>query len=228
MPQRWVDEHLDGCPGCRGWADAAAEVTRRARLVPAQPVPDVTAAVLARLPAAPSRRRRDGWDAGLRLALLAVGAGQLAVSVPVLSAGMAGMAAPVHLAHETAAWNLGLAACFLVVAVLPRLAAGALPFLLSFTAVLSWVTLGDLRAGHVHADRAVAHLLLLGGALLVSALALRHRAPRGGPARASRPWPDRLTGWPHPDQTGTATGPVGVAADWPRDATATVGERRAA
>jgi predicted anti-sigma-YlaC factor YlaD len=232
VPQRWVDEHLDGCPACRGWADAAAEVTRRARLVPAQPVPDVTAAVLARLPGAPSRRRRHGWDAGLRLALLAVGAGQLGVSVPALSGGMTGMAAPVHLAHETGAWNLGLAACFLVVAVLPRLAAGALPFLLSFTAVLSWVTLGDLRAGHVHADRAVAHLLLLSGAVLVSALALRNRAPRGGPARASRPWPGRLTGWRRPDPSRTAArtaaGPVGVAADWPRDATATAGERRAA
>jgi len=228
VPQRWVDEHLAGCPACRGWADAAAEVTRRARLVPAQPVPDVTAAVLAQLPAAPLRRRRHGWDAGLRLALLAVGAGQLAVSVPALAGGMTGMAAPVHLAHETGAWNLGLAACFLVVAVLPRLAAGALPFLLSFTAVLSWVTLGDLRAGHVHADRAVAHLLLLGGAVLVSALALRHRAPRTGPGEASRPWPDRLAAWRRPDQGRTATGPVGVAADWPRDATATAGERRAA
>ena len=228
MPQRWVDEHLVGCPACRGWADAAAEVTRRARLVPAQPVPDVTAAVLAQLPATPSRRRRHGWDAGLRLALLAVGAGQLAVSVPALAGGMTGMAAPVHRTPETGAWNLGLAACFLVVAVLPRLAAGALPFLLSFTAVLSWVTLGDLRAGHVHADRAVAHLLLLGGAVLVSALALRHRAPRRGPGEASRPWPDRLAGWRRPDPGRTATGPVGIAADWPRDATATAGERRAA
>jgi predicted anti-sigma-YlaC factor YlaD len=162
--------------------EAAAEVTRRARLVAAPPVPDVTAAVLDRLPAAPSRLHRHGWDAGLRLALLAVGAGQLGVSVPALSGGMGGMAGPVHLAHENGAWNLGLAACFLGVAVLPRLAAGALPFLLSFTAVLSWVTLGDLRGGVVHADRAVGHLLLVVGAVLVSALALRNRRPRTGPA----------------------------------------------
>ncbi len=179
VPQRWVDEHLDGCAACRGWAEAAAEVTRRARLVPAPPVPDVTAAVLSRLPApTPVRGRRHWVDAVLRTALLAVGAGQLAVSLPAFSS-----AAPVHLAHETGAWNLGLAACFLVVAVLPRLAAGALPFLLSFTAVLSWVTLSDLGAGHVHGDRAAGHLLLLGGALLVSVLALRNRTPRTGPAR---------------------------------------------
>jgi predicted anti-sigma-YlaC factor YlaD len=157
VPLRWVDDHLAGCVACRSWSEAAAEVTRRARLVAAPPVPDVTAAVLGRLPAGRSRRRWNGADAVLRLALLAV------------------------------AWNLGLAACFLVVAVLPRLAAGALPFLLSFTAVLAWVTLGDLGAGHVHAGRAVDHLLLVGGALLVSALALRNRAPRTGPARRRLP-----------------------------------------
>ena len=157
-------------------------VTRRARLVAAPPVPDVTAPVLGRLPAARSGGRRRGLDVVLRLALLVVGAGQLAVSLPAFAGGTGDMTAPVHLAHETGAWNLGLAACFLGVAALPRLAAGALPFLLSFAAVLTWVTLGDLGAGHVPAGRAVDHLLLLGGAVLVSVLALRNREFRPGPA----------------------------------------------
>ncbi|WP_249523220.1 zf-HC2 domain-containing protein, partial [Modestobacter marinus] len=182
-PQTWVDEHLGVCPACRGWAEAAAEVTRRARLTPVAAMPDVTAAVLGRLPAAPPAARSRAWlDAALRLALLAVGAGQLAISLPTLLGGGAAQTAPVHLAHETGAWNLGLAACFLGVAVLPRLAAGALPFLLPFTAVLAAVTVGDLGAGHVHAGRAMGHLLLLGGAVLVSSLALRNRRARPGPA----------------------------------------------
>jgi predicted anti-sigma-YlaC factor YlaD len=207
VPQRWVDEHLERCPACRGWAEAAAEVTRRARLVAAPPVPDVTAAVLGRLPV-PAPRRRHRLDAVLRFALVAVGAGQLAVSLPAFSGGGSDMAAPVHLAHETGAWNLGLAACFLVVAVLPRLAAGALPFLLSFTAVLSWVTLRDLGSGHVHADRAVGHLLLLGGAVLVSVLALRNRPPRTRPVgrRAGQ------LSWLHP-VTGRGAGAGPDAAD---------------
>ena len=197
VPQQEVDQHLAGCAACRGWAEAAAEVTRRSRLVLAPPVPDVTAAVLGRLPATGSRgatptRRRAWADAVLRLALLVVGAGQLAVSLPAFSGASTGMSAPVHLTHETAAWNLGLAACFLVVAVRPRLAAGALPFLLSFTAVLSWVTLSDLGAGHVHAERAVGHLLLVGGALLVSALAFRGRTPGSGPRGVLRGLPDLL------------------------------------
>ena len=184
LPQRWVDEHLVACAACRGWADAAAEVTRRARLTPVEAVPDVTAAVLGRLPAAPVVPRRRRWaEAVLRTALLAVGAGQLALSVPALGGSHGAMAAPVHLAHETGAWNLGLAACFLAVAVLPRLAAGALPFLLPFTAVLSWVTLSDLGAGHVHTDRAVGHLLLVAGAVLVTVLALRRPDRDTDPSR---------------------------------------------
>jgi predicted anti-sigma-YlaC factor YlaD len=221
-----VDEHVDSCAACRGWAEAAAEVTRRARLVAAPPVPDVTAAVLERLPAVARRPRRHWLDAALRLALLAIGAGQLGVSLPAFSGG--DMSAPVHVAHETGAWNLGLAACFLGVAVLPRLAAGALPFLLSFTGVLSWVTLRDLAAGHVPADRAVGHLLLVGGAVLVSVLALRNRAPRTGPARDRR----SLGSWwatvrPR-SQTGAATAGQQPHGAFPPVLRADAGEEQAA
>jgi predicted anti-sigma-YlaC factor YlaD len=186
-----LDRHLAGCADCRRWREAAAEVTRRARLAPAPRVPDVTTAVLDALPA-PARRRWVG--AGLRLALLAVGAGQLAVALPALTRGTAAVsAASPHLTHETAAWNLGLAACFVVVAARPRLAAGALPFLLPFTAVLVSVTVRDLGAGHVHVERAGAHLLLVAGAVLVGLLALRGRTARGPagtrPIRGSAPWP---------------------------------------
>ena len=66
------------------------------------------------------------------------------------------MSAPVHVAHETGAWNLAVAAAFLAVAAAPRLAAGGLPFLATFAALLVPVTLADLAAGHVHADRALA------------------------------------------------------------------------
>jgi predicted anti-sigma-YlaC factor YlaD len=229
VPQLWVEEHLDGCAACRGWAEAAAEVTRRARLVAAPPVPDVTAAVLARLPAPRARPRRHWLDAALRLALLAVAAGQLAVSLPPLAGAAGGdMAAPVHLAHETGAWNLGLAACFLGVAVLPRLAAGSLPFLLSFTAVLTWVTLDDLAAGHVDVGRAVGHVLLVVGAVLVSVLALRNRGPRGGPVGAAREWPARLARRRQGDRSPATAPSGGAATDWPRDATAAGGDRRAA
>jgi predicted anti-sigma-YlaC factor YlaD len=174
-----LDEHLAACRGCASWASDAAVVTRRARLAPAPAVPDLTASVLAALPrelpgAAAAARARLA-DSALRLALVAVGVAQGALAWPVLTSGAGAMSAPVHMAHETGAWNLAVAAAFLAVAAGPRLAVGALPFLGSFTALLVPVTLADLAAGHVQIERAVAHLLLLAGVALVSAVAWRGR-----------------------------------------------------
>jgi predicted anti-sigma-YlaC factor YlaD len=179
MPARELDDHLGGCAECAGWAGDAAQVTRRARLAPAPSVPDLTAAVLAALPrelpgaAAAARFRLVGT--ALRLALLAIGVAQAGVAWPALTWGTASMSAPIHMAHETGAWNLGVAAAFLGVAAGPRLAAGALPFLGTFAALLVPVTLADLRSGHVHADRAVTHLLLIVGVALVATVAWRGR-----------------------------------------------------
>ena len=179
MPAAELDEHLDGCPACRTWSADASRVTRRARLAAAPAVPDLTATVLAALPrelpgvAAAARSRVLGT--ALRLALLAVGVAQAGVAWPELAFGQAAMSAPVHMAHETGAWSLGVAAAFLAVAAAPKLAPGALPFLGTFTAFLVPVTLADLRAGHVHADRAAVHLLLLAGLVLVATVAWRGR-----------------------------------------------------
>jgi predicted anti-sigma-YlaC factor YlaD len=186
MPERALDEHLATCSACGAWADDAALVTRRTRLAAAPPVPDLTARVLEALPrelpgtAAAARSRLAGT--ALRLALLAVGVAQAGLAWPALADGSAAMSAPVHMAHESGAWNLGVAAAFLAVAAAPRLAAGTLPFLGTFAALLTVVTVRDLAAGHVDVDRAVAHLLLIAGVLLVSAMAWRGRRRRTAPA----------------------------------------------
>jgi predicted anti-sigma-YlaC factor YlaD len=185
MSARGLDDHLSGCSACTAWSEQAARATRRARLAPAPPVPDLTGAVLGalprELPGAAAAARRQLLDTGLRLALLAVGVAQAGIVWPVLVSGPGAMSAPAHMTHETGAWNLAVAAAFLAVAAAPRLAAGALPFLLSFTALLVPVTLADLGAGHVHADRALTHLLLVAGVVLVSAGAFRGRSRRGRP-----------------------------------------------
>ena len=179
MPVARLEDHLAGCPGCTAWAREAEGVTRRARLASAPPVPDLTATVLAALPrelpgvAAAARARVI--ETALRLGLLAVAVAQAGLAWPVLVTGAGAMSAPVHLAHETGAWNLAVAAAFLAVAAAPRLAAGALPFLGSFAALLVPVTVADLSAGHVHLDRAIAHVLLIVGVVLVATLAWRGR-----------------------------------------------------
>lgn len=195
MPVRELDEHLASCAGCAAWARDAAKVTRRARLAPAPPVPDLTAVVLAglprELPGAAAVARSRIVVAGLRLALFAVGVAQAGLAWPAIASGTAAMSAPVHMAHETGAWNLAVAAAFVAVAAAPRLAAGALPVLGTFALLLLPVTLADLGAGHVHLDRAGTHLLLLLGVGLVATLAWRGRhRPAGrtaaGPAVTRR------------------------------------------
>ena len=177
-----LDDHLDGCPACDAWARDAARVTRRARLAPSPAIPDLTAAILSALPrelpgtAAAARTRVI--DSALRTILAAVGVAQAGLAWPALVSGSGAMSAPVHMAHESGAWNLAIAATFLAVAAWPRLALGSLPFLVSFVALLVPMTLVDLADGRVQADRAVAHLLLLAGTALVASTAWRARRPR--------------------------------------------------
>ncbi|MCA0144276.1 zf-HC2 domain-containing protein [Blastococcus sp. LR1] len=186
MPGAELDGHLAECPDCASWVTAAEGVTRRARLAAAPPVPDLTATVLAalprELPGARVAARARLTATALRLVLLAVGVAQAALSWPVLVSGAGAMSAPVHMAHETGAWNLALATAFLAVAAAPRLAAGALPFLGTFAALLLSITVADLAAGHVHADRAAAHLLLLVGVAAVAVVAWRGRRRREVPS----------------------------------------------
>jgi predicted anti-sigma-YlaC factor YlaD len=190
MPAARLDDHVAGCAECTAWAREAARVTRRARLAPAPAVPDLTGTILAALPSelpgAASAARARLVATALRLALLAVGVAQAGLAWPVLVTGAGAMSAPLHMAHESGAWNLGVAAAFLAVAAAPRLAAGALPFLGSFAALLVPVTVADLEAGHVHVDRAVAHLLLIIGVALVAAVAWRGRRRRAAGALHTR------------------------------------------
>jgi predicted anti-sigma-YlaC factor YlaD len=188
MPEHDLEAHLVGCPDCAAWADAAAVVTRRARLAPAPRVPDLTEAVLAALPRElPRAARARVIGDFLRLALLALGVAQAALFWPTMATGGGAMAAPMHMTHETGAWNLAVAAAFLAVAAAPRLAAGALPFLGTFAVLLTVVTATDLVAGRVPVERAVGHLMLLAGVVLVAVLAWRGRRRRAaGPVARDR------------------------------------------
>jgi predicted anti-sigma-YlaC factor YlaD len=183
MAHRDLERHLAACPPCAAWADAAAAVTRRARKAPPPPAPDLTAAVLAALPGEPAPPRRI-TAAVVRVALAAVGIAQAGLAWPAIAFGGGSMPAPVHMAHETGAWNLAVAAAFLAVAAVPRLAAGALTFLGTFCALLVALTTADLIAGRVPPERALSHLLLLAGVGLVAVIAWRGRRRRTAAAVA--------------------------------------------
>ena len=193
MPAAELDEHLAGCaalrglgrrgrprhpprPAGRGAAGARSHGRRPGRAAPG------AAGSRRRGPVPAARHRRCGS------ALLAVGVAQAGLAWPALASG--------HGRDERAActWRTRpapgtsrLAAAFVAVAAAPRLAAGALPFLGTFAALLVPVTLADLGAGHVHADRAAAHLLLLAGLALVADRRLAGLAGGRTPRRSRRP-----------------------------------------
>lgn len=183
MAEADLDRHLASCAACSSWTATAAAVTRQSRLAPAPVVPDLTARVLTALPGElPGTRaaaRARLVDTALRLLLAAVAAAQAGLAWPALTAGTAAMSAPVHMAHETGAWNAAVAVAFAAVAAAPRWAPGSLPFLGAFAVFLLTATVLDLAAGHVHADRATAHGLLLAGVVAVAVIAWRGRRPRG-------------------------------------------------
>jgi predicted anti-sigma-YlaC factor YlaD len=184
-----VAAHLDGCADCRAFAERAARVTRLARTRPAEPGPDLVAAVLAAAPRRPARSRVGA----LRVALGAVGLGQFALAVSgVVAAGSSGHdaaelsgATAAHLVNEASAWNLALAVGFLWVATGTSRATGLVPVIGAFVGVLTVLSGVDAVAGRVDVERLATHGLVVLGLVLL--LALRRATRDGGGARAGRP-----------------------------------------
>ena len=184
MPDEVLDAHLARCPHCTSWLAAAAQAGRMLRISGHTP-PDLSEPILrhVRLPAARLFRHRRLLQVGL--GLLAVL--QWVVAVPGLRGqdlGMgAAMAVGAHPAHESAAWNVAVGVALLAVALRPSWAAGTLPILATFVAVLSVLSVLDLRSGAVTGGRLSSHAGVVLAVLLIAVLARSERLPRPRPAR---------------------------------------------
>jgi predicted anti-sigma-YlaC factor YlaD len=185
MPSVVLDEHLARCPECSTWLETATRAGRLLRVSGVTP-PDLSESILreAGLPAARLLRRRRM----LQAALVLLAGLQWALAVPGMegrSVGMAAMQMGAHQAHESAAWNVAVGAALLAVALRPARAAGTVPILLAFVAVLSALSVPDLLDGAVTGVRLASHAGVALGLLLVAALARAERVP--GPGRPAVP-----------------------------------------
>lgn len=178
-----LDDHLTSCPDCAGWAEAAAQATRLAR-VDVRRVPDLSAQLTAHV-VLPARRvlRRRRW---LRVGLLLAGLAQLAIGLPAITGDSIGMTMSMHAAHEAAAWNLAIAVAFVAVALVPRRAAGLIPLLATFLVVLGALSIRDLVQGAVTVDRLATHAAVLIGLVLLVVLDRAERAFPPAPATAAQ------------------------------------------
>lgn len=171
-----LDQHLASCINCARWVDQATRLTRQARLSRVM-VPDLSDAI-AEGSALPARR------VGRRRRLLRVGLVVVAVAQIILGLSMMG---GTHVAHEVAAWNVGLGAAFVAAAWKPRRAAGLVPLLMTFVIVLVALSVGDLADGAASAVREFAHLAVVIGMLLVLALDRVERTRPSGRSTVATP-----------------------------------------
>lgn len=162
-----LDRHLASCVACTDFADALVAVDRTTRLVPAEPVPDLTAAVMAANPGA----ARDPQREAARWSLVVVAVAQLAVAVPALLTDTTGTTA--HTTRELGSWSAALAVGLLVAAWQPARARGMLPLGLVLAGVLSLGAVVDVLTGATAGAGESIHLLEIAGIALLWLLARR-------------------------------------------------------
>jgi predicted anti-sigma-YlaC factor YlaD len=156
-----IDRHLESCPECRAHAGRIDRLDRLVRVRPAEPVPDLVAAVTTR--ARPARLGRGGW---MRPALAWVAVVMLVQSLPPLVLGELG-GIDAHFARHLGAFGTALAIGFAFAAWKPHRAFGLLPF----TAALVATTLVSICADVVSGTRTplaeLLHVTELAGLVLL-------------------------------------------------------------
>ena len=162
-----LDRHLASCGACATFATSLGAVDRVTRLVPAEPVPDLTGAVMAANPPRPRDPQREAARRGLVVVALA----QMAVALPSLLVGSPGEA--VHTTRELGSWSAALAVGLLVAAWQPGRARGMLPLGLVLVGGLSLGALVDVLAGTTAGAGEAVHLLEVTGIALLWLLARR-------------------------------------------------------
>jgi predicted anti-sigma-YlaC factor YlaD len=162
VPAATLTAHVASCAACRAWVSGLSVLSRSARLRAAEPVPDLTDAILAALPAGTALQRWRSWEpsavpAIIRLTLVLVAAAQVIAALPALWGD--DMGATIHVAHEQGAWGIALAAGLLFAAWRPSRALAIAPMLAAFVAVLAVTTAVDVGAGRVAPSAEVPHLM---------------------------------------------------------------------
>jgi len=186
--------HLAGCPACTAHAAELDALHRAVRVREAEPVPDLTAAILAQAPAlggtAPARRAdapaAPWWAIGreristARWALLTVALTQLVLAGPALLQ----RSGAEHVSRELGAFDVALAVGLLVAAWQPWRAWGLLPAGLALGLVLAVTAIADVLTGNAEALGEAHHVLDLAGMVLLWLVAREARdLSRQAPAR---------------------------------------------
>jgi predicted anti-sigma-YlaC factor YlaD len=162
-----LDRHLASCGACADFAAALVGLDRTTRLIPAEPVPDLTAAVMA----ASAPAIHDPQREAARWSLVVVALAQLVVALPSLLTGSGGDG--VHTTRELGSWSAALAVGLLVAAWQPGRARGMLPLGVVLAGVLTLGAVVDVVTGATAGAGESVHLLEIAGIALLWLLARR-------------------------------------------------------
>jgi predicted anti-sigma-YlaC factor YlaD len=190
VPDAAVDEHLRNCRACQAWAAELATLHRLVRVRAAEPVPDLSVAIVDAFQRAPWSQRAlaAGRRALLsepisrpRWALFVVALTQLVLAVPPLLLGD-DKGATIHIAREIGSFDVALAIGLLVAAWQPARAWGLLPLAAALVVVMAGSSVLDVADGRASALGECKHLLDLGGVVFLWIVArearpTRHRGP---------------------------------------------------
>jgi predicted anti-sigma-YlaC factor YlaD len=139
-----IDAHLRTCADCRAFQASATTMHRRLRLRLAEPVPDLSAAIVGAVEPVD-----DGRVSGLRAGLVAVAMVQILIALPALVLGDdAGL--PAHTARHLGSFAVALGIGFLVAAWRPERVGGVLP--LTAALVLCLLLTSGIDVASAHAD----------------------------------------------------------------------------
>ena len=171
-----LDAHLSACPECGAYAVGLQQLHRGLRLRPADPVPDLTEAILAAM--ASGARPRVELTLVLRWVLVVIAAIEAGLATP-------GLLSRWHTGSELGTWGIAMAIGFLSVAAKPARAGALLPMLACAAGLTLFVTVRHLIDGVAFLSNEWPHAFLLLG---VGVLVLIQR--REGPIGDAGPQPE--------------------------------------
>lgn len=177
-----VDTHLAWCAECQAWRADVVALAHRIDLHCSDPVPDLSATVLAALAeedaVAETAARLDAlrpW----RIGLATLGVLQLLLAIPVLLFGSE-PGAGVHVAREMGSFDVALAVGFLFAAWRPARAWGMVPLVAALAGCLALTSAIDVSEGRAAMGAETLHLTHVVGLVMLWTLAHAYRRPVAG------------------------------------------------
>lgn len=178
LPPPAVDRHLAECADCTRFLQAGARLDGELQARRAEPVPDLTPAILASVGALERAGRRSHGQRDARVGLACVGAVQLVLALATVLSTEA--AVGLHASRELGSFAVGLGVGFLLAAWRPERASGLLPVVAALAACLTATALVDVLSARTTAAGESVHAVELLGLAFVWVLT---RSTSGGGAR---------------------------------------------